>query len=405
MYMGASPRLLWPSNSNEAHLELELVRAGDGDSWPGSLGSPPRNSRSGSIEDSMVALELPPPVPMEIANSTPPAGLDLRGESGRGMILFGRVFPLLDWLENLGENTSEACRAVRYGTGLKVPGMWNFSGGSLSLTEGSRLMAVMNITPDSFYAGSRYEESDEVEEALECAVQEGADILDIGGESTRPGAQPLPETEEIERVLPVIEKAVSRTDLPISVDTRRAGVARAALEAGAAIVNDISGGTDDPELLPLVAEKEAGLVIMHRQGMSATMQEDPRYENLMGEIYGFLAGRVADAEALGISSDRIVIDPGLGFGKRRQHNFEIYRRVTEFHSMGYPLIAGPSRKRHTSGSSDRPAGERLMGTAAACAILAYQGVQILRIHDVGEIRRALDTVDEIRGAVIEDRVS
>jgi len=198
---------------------------------------------------------------------------------------------------------------------------------------------------------------------------------------------------------------VAETGLPVSVDTTKAEVAEAALDAGAVVVNDISAGTSDPEMFPLVAERGAGLVIMHRLGLSAAMQENPQYDDLIGEIHAFLAARAREAVEAGIECDRIVLDPGLGFGKRRQHNFEIYRRVAEFHSLGYPLLAGPSRKRHTSGPSDRPAEERLMATAGACAILAYSGVQLLRVHDTGEMRHALDTVDEIRGAIVEDRVS
>ena len=187
--------------------------------------------------------------------------------------------------------------------------------------------------------------------------------------------------------------------------TTSAEVAAAALEAGAVIVNDISAGLDDPALFDLAAERKAGLVLMHRQGLSATMQEDPRYDDLMGEIHAFLAIRAETALAAGIAPERIAIDPGLGFGKRRQHNFELYRRLAEFHSIGYPLLVGPSRKRHTSGPADRPAEERLMGTAAAAAILAWQGAHVVRVHDVAEMRLALDTLDEIRGAVGEDRVS
>jgi dihydropteroate synthase len=266
-------------------------------------------------------------------------------------------------------------------------------------------MAVINVTTDSFYGGSRVDDREKIEAALVQAAEDGADIIDIGGESSRPGSEPLPAAEELERVIPAVEMAMACTGIPVSVDTTKAEVARAALDAGAVVVNDVSAGTADPEMLPLVAGSGAGLVLMHRLGSSETMQDNPRYDDLVGEIYAFLASRVDEAVAAGIEPDRIVIDPGLGFGKRRQHNFELYRRITELHSLGYPLMVGPSRKRHTSGPVDRPAEERLMATVAACAILAYQGVQILRVHDVGEVRRALDTVDEIRGAIIEDRGS
>jgi dihydropteroate synthase len=158
-------------------------------------------------------------------------------------------------------------------------------------------------------------------------------------------------------------------------------------------------------MFPLAARTGAGLVLMHRKGDPATMQEDPHYEDLMGDIASFLAGRAGAAVESGVAPEAVVLDPGLGFGKRRQHNFEIYRRMAELHALGYPLLAGPSRKRHTSGPPDRPPEDRLPGTLAACTLLAHQGVQLLRVHDVEDVRRALETADEIRGAIQEDRVS
>jgi dihydropteroate synthase len=321
------------------------------------------------------------------------------------MIACGRTDRLLSWLSEAGSGASEALGALRRGVGIEAPEVWRYRGGEISLSGGTRLMAVINTTPDSFWSGSRSETIPEISEALDRAVEGGADLIDIGGESTRPGAEPVPVQEEIDRVTGAISEAASRTGLPVSIDTTSSEVASAALEAGAVIINDISAGLDDPAIISLAAARGAGLVLMHRQGISATMQEDPRYEDLMGEIHAFLAVRVEAALEAGVAPDRIAIDPGLGFGKRRQHNFEIYRRMAEFHSIGYPLVVGPSRKRHTSGPSDRPAGERLMGTAAACAVLAWQGAQIVRVHDVAEMRRALDTLDEIRGAVVEDRAS
>jgi len=182
-------------------------------------------------------------------------------------------------------------------------------------------------------------------------------------------------------------------------------VARAALEAGAAVINDISGGTDADGMLALAAGYGAGLVLMHRRGESATMQADPRYDDLMGEIAFFLAGQARRAREAGVAREKIAIDPGLGFGKRRAHNFELYRRMAELHSFGYPLLVGPSRKRHLSGPADRGPEDRLPGTLAACALLAREGVQVIRVHDVRAARLALDTADEMRRALIEDRIS
>jgi len=321
------------------------------------------------------------------------------------MIACGRIDRLLDWLGEIGTEGEEILLALRRGVGIEGPDCWRFAGGEIFLGEGTRLMAVINVTPDSFWAGSRSETADEIGRALDRAAGEGADLIDIGGESTRPGAAQVSAGEEIERVAGAIEEAVRRTGLPVSIDTASAEVAEAALDVGAVIVNDISAGLEDPAIFSLTAAREAGLVLMHRQGASATMQDDPHYDDLMGEIHTFLADRAGAAVTAGVAPDRIAIDPGLGFGKRRLHNFEIYRRMAEFHSFGYPLLAGPSRKRHTSGPMDRPPEERLMGTASACTVLAWQGAQIIRVHDVAEMKHALDTLDEIRGAVVEDRVS
>ncbi|MFC1595342.1 dihydropteroate synthase [Gemmatimonadota bacterium] len=399
----ARPRLLWPSSDIEARLELERVGAASG--WNGPPGPPPRSGRPNEAQEGVVSLFLPESLAADLRASLPLSGMDAVGEPGRGMIVTGRTDRLITWLENTGNNFSEAVRALRFGTGLEVPESWRFGERSLSMSGGTRLMAIINTTPDSFHAGSRAETPDEIKIALDRAVEGGADLIDIGGESTRPGAEPLTVETEIDRVAGAIEEAVARTSLPVSIDTTRSEVAAAALEAGAMIVNDISGGLDDLRMIPLVAGQKAGLVLMHRQGISASMQDDPRYDDLIGEIHTFLTARADSAAAGGVAPDRIAIDPGLGFGKRRQHNFEIYRRMAEFHSIGYPLLVGPSRKRHTSGPADRPAEDRLMGTAAAGAILAWHGAQIVRVHDVAEMRFALDTLDEIRGAVTEDRIS
>ncbi len=399
----ARPRLLWPSSDREARLELD--RVGSDREWCGPLGPPPRSGRPNEATGGIVALFLPESLAEGLRASLPRPGVGAIGDAGRGMIACGRTDRLITWLESTGSDAGEALRTLRYGVGLDIPEVWRFGERVLPLSGGTRLMAVINTTPDSFHAGSRAETPDEIKAALDQAVAGGADLIDIGGESTRPGAEPLTAEVEIERVTGAIEEAVKRTSLPVSIDSTRSEVAGAALEAGAVIVNDISGGLDDPLMIPLVAGQNAGLVLMHRHGLSASMQDDPRYDDLIGEIHAFLAARVDSAIEGGVAPDRIVIDPGLGFGKRRQHNFEIYRRMAEFHSIGYPLLVGPSRKRHTSGPADRPAEERLMGTASACAIVAWHGAQIIRVHDVAEMRLALDTLDEIRGAVTEDRVS
>jgi len=360
-----------------------------------------------------VALKVPPGFPAGVTDRFTSSPCRLLGTAGRGWILCGPLDTIHDRLaeavatgtpEGSDDPVAAALSALRFGAGLEVPPVWDMVGHPLDLTGRTLLMAVVNVTPDSFYAGSRQRGTEMLEHTLERAVEEGADLIDIGGESTRPGAEPLPVADELDRVMPAVERAVG-TGLPVSIDTRREKVARAALAAGASVVNDVSAGSDEPDLLTAAAEAGAGLVLMHRRGASTVMQDDPRYDDLMGEVTDFLAERVRAARSAGVAPGRIAVDPGLGFGKRRRHNFELYRRMAELHGLGYPLLVGPSRKRHTSGPADRPAEERLMGTAAACALLAWQGVQILRVHDVGEMRRVLETADEIRGAIVEDRVS
>lgn len=397
------PRLLWPSKPEEAELELE--RVGSSGPWTGPMGTPPRDGRPRHDTSAHIALRWPESIPDSAWSADAPPLLNRTGNRGTGMIVFGPASVVGEWLEGMGDSATEALNALRFGTGAELPDHWQAGSVHLPLHDCTRLIAIVNVTPDSFYEVSRTGDLQKVNEVVLKAADEGADIIDIGGESSRPGAEPLSVKVELERVIPAVELAVAGTGLPVSVDTTKAEVAGAALDAGAVVVNDISAGISDPDMFPLVAERGAGLVIMHRLGLSASMQKDPQYDDLIGEIHAFLDARARVAVEAGIERDRIAIDPGLGFGKRRRHNFEIYRRVAEFHSLGYPLLAGPSRKRHTSGPSDRPAEERLMATVSACAILAYSGVQLLRVHDAGEMRLALDTVDEIRGAIVEDRVS
>ncbi len=395
------PRLLWPSTPDEARQELE--RIGAPGPWSGPLGTPPHGTGASLSTRSPVTLRLTPPVPADLDRRPLPDGVERCGGEA-GIVLTGPLEVLLTWLDDAVDGGAAAA-AVRSGAGLVRPAGWRVRDREIGLGPRTLLMAAINTTPDSFWAGSRARDHEAVTRAVEEAVTGGADLLDIGGESTRPGAAPLDEAAERERVLPAVEIAVRSSTLPVSIDTRRAGVAAAALEAGAVIINDISGGTDDPAMLPLAVESGAGIVLMHRQGVSATMQEDPHYHDLMGEIASFLALRATAARGAGVAGEGIVIDPGLGFGKRRRHNFELYRRMAELHALGYPLLVGPSRKRHLSGPADRGAEDRLPGTLAACALLAREGVQILRVHDVRAVRLALDTADEIRGALIEDRVS
>jgi dihydropteroate synthase len=252
-----------------------------------------------------------------------------------------------------------------------------------------RLMGILNVTPDSFSDGGRYlAPSAALAQARRMAVA-GAEIIDIGGESTRPGATPVAEADEIARTAPVIE-ALREAGLPLSIDTRKAAVAAAALAAGAGIVNDVSGLRHDPALAGVVATSGAPVVLVHALGEPATMQADPRYNDVLLDVFDDLAERVAAATAAGIAPDRIVVDPGIGFGKTVAHNLALLRRLSLFHDLGLPLLLGASRKRFigsVGGAADPD--DRLPGSLAVALAGAEQGVQILRVHDVGETRQAL----------------
>lgn len=264
-----------------------------------------------------------------------------------------------------------------------------------------RIVGVINVTPDSFSDGGRFlAPGRAVEHALELEG-EGADILEVGGESTRPGADAVDEATELGRVLPVVEGLRARSHRPICVDTRKAAVAARALDAGAWIVNDVSAGRDDPAMLPLVAGRECGFVAMHMQGTPAGMQVAPSYEDPVADVTDFLRHRVAACLKAGIDARRIVLDPGIGFGKRPAHNLEILRRLGELRSLGLPLMLGVSRKSfigHVVGAEeaddfmgehrrDRP-DRRIGGTAAAVAACVFGGAELLRVHDVAIMREA-----------------
>jgi len=254
-----------------------------------------------------------------------------------------------------------------------------------------RIMGILNLTPDSFSDGGRLTDP-AMAVAAARAMAGPADILDIGGESTRPGAEPVPVAEEIARTAPVI-RAIRDAGIttPISIDTRNAATARAALAAGADMVNDVSALTHDPEMAALVAGAGVPVCLMHAQGDPRTMQADPRYGDVVAEVSDWLEARIAAATAAGIARERIVIDPGIGFGKTLDHNLTLLRWLSVFHDLGLPLLVGASRKRFigTISGVERPA-DRLAGSLAVALHAAGQGVQVLRVHDVAETRQALD---------------
>ena len=263
------------------------------------------------------------------------------------------------------------------------------------------LMGVVNVTPDSFSDGGLYfDAGPAVDRGLELAA-EGADILDVGGESTRPGSLPVPEDEERRRVIPVIGALRKRTEALLSVDTTKASVARAALDAGADIVNDTSAFRFDPAMAGEVARSGAAAVLMHMKGRPLTMQDAPRYDDLLGEVAGFLGDRLRLAEAAGIPRERVIVDPGIGFGKTFEDNLVLIRRQEAFHALGRPLLMGFSRKAFLGRILGLPPDRRLEGTIAAAVLSVERGAHILRVHDVGPVARAVRAAEAMLGAAAD----
>lgn len=251
------------------------------------------------------------------------------------------------------------------------------------------LMGVVNVTPDSFSDGGKYLQA---ERAIEHGLRlrdEGAGILDIGGESTRPGAAPVDAKEEIARVLPVL-RGLKDCGVPLSVDTRNALTMKAAIDAGVSIVNDVSSLEHDPESLPVIASSEVFICLMHMKGRPQTMQDDPQYEDVLREIYGYLEGRIAACLEAGIDRNRIMIDPGIGFGKTLEQNLIILKNIDFFNTLDVPLLLGVSRKRFIGAlCSGAGAEERMPGSIAACLSAYDKGVRLFRVHDVAETKQAL----------------
>jgi dihydropteroate synthase len=252
-----------------------------------------------------------------------------------------------------------------------------------------RIMGIVNVTPDSFSdAGRHFDTEAAIEHALSLEA-EGADILDIGGESTRPGAAGIDVAEECRRVLPVIARLVQEARVPLSIDTRNSEVMRRAAAAGVRLVNDVSALRHDARSLPTLAETGLPVVLMHAQGDPATMQDAPRYADVVLDVYDFFTERIAASEAAGIPRSRLILDPGIGFGKTLAHNLELLRALSLFHGLGCVLMLGASRKSFIGHLTGAPPPHRLPGSLAAALIGAAQGVQVLRVHDVAETRQAL----------------
>jgi len=257
--------------------------------------------------------------------------------------------------------------------------------GRLDFSGGSLIMGVLNVTPDSFSDGGDFFDAGRaVQHGLQM-VSEGAAIIDVGGESTRPGSEPVTPTEQVRRAVPAIEAIASRQEVAISIDTHDADVARAALEAGASIINDITA-LSDPRMGELAAERRVPVVLMHMQGTPATMQAEPRYEDVVAEVLQFLCDRAERAQSFGIGRERIFIDPGIGFGKTREHNLLLLKHIDRFVATGYRVLVGTSRKSFIGKITGRekPA-DRIFGTAATVALCVAAGVSLLRVHDVAQM--------------------
>jgi len=260
----------------------------------------------------------------------------------------------------------------------------------------TKLMGVVNVTPDSFSDGGLYLDPEAAIAHGRELARAGAEILDVGGESTRPGADPVDAEEELRRVVPVI-RGLADAGCVISVDTAKASVAAAALEAGATIVNDVTALRGDPEMAALCADRGATVVLMHMLGEPRTMQDDPRYDDVVAEVKAFLAERLAAAVAAGIAEQDVWLDPGIGFGKTAAHNMELLRRLGELRELGRPLVIGTSRKSFIGRVDGSGPGERLGGTIASSVLAAAEGAEVLRVHDVAEVGQALAVTAAILG--------
>jgi dihydropteroate synthase len=268
--------------------------------------------------------------------------------------------------------------------------------GDIDMSRRTALMGILNVTPDSFSDGGRYADP---KTAIAHGIQlarDGADIIDIGGESTRPGARPVSAEEEKERVLPVLRGLRREVSIPLSVDTYKAEVAQAALEEGADIVNDISALRFDAAMVSLVAREKVPVVLMHMQGTPQTMQQKPHYQDVLAEVRDFLTGRVRFALESGVDLDQIIVDPGIGFGKELEHNLELLRGLSTLVSLRRPLLVGPSRKAFIGKLLDLASDYRLEGSLAAAVAAVLGGANIIRMHDVKEARRAIAIADAIR---------
>ncbi|MGW8285533.1 MAG: dihydropteroate synthase [Candidatus Deferrimicrobiaceae bacterium] len=270
---------------------------------------------------------------------------------------------------------------------------------TLSLAGTPRIMGILNVTPDSFSDGGKYLSLERaVERGLEM-VKDGADIIDVGGESTRPGSTPVPADVEISRVVPVLRALAEQTETILSVDTTKAVVAREAIAAGACMINDTSALADDPEMAYLARESGCAVVLMHRLGTPETMQNSPSYRSLFDELLDALHERVTAVEGMGVPGDRILVDPGVGFGKRFEDNLALHRHMSDLRNLGKPILVGPSRKAFLGRITGREPGGRAFGTAAAVTMAVLGGANVVRVHDVGGAMDAVRVAHAVAGGI------
>lgn len=269
---------------------------------------------------------------------------------------------------------------------------------TLDFSQRAYIMGVLNLTPDSFFDGRMFPEPEAAVQHAFRMEAEGADIIDLGGESTRPGAQAVPLKEEFRRVLPVLKRLSGRLKVPISIDTYKSEVAERCIQYGAEMVNDISGLYFDPRMKEVVARYEVPVIVMHIKGTPRDMQKDPQYRDLIGEILSFFRESISRADAAGVPADKIIIDPGIGFGKSFAHNLDILKGLESFKVLGKPIMVGVSRKSFLGKILDLPVDERLEGSIAAALYAVLRGANIVRVHDVAATVRALRTVEAIQRA-------
>lgn len=339
-----------------------------------------------------MSIELKEETPENVARFLSYEGIDVVGARAIGSrarfaaALSNWPAPIDVWGREIG---------AALGLSVRPRGPVLCGGVELPLGRRTLVMGVLNVTPDSFYDGGRYTDPAAALEKAAAMVAEGADIIDIGGESTRPHAEPVPLDEEIRRVVPVISKIASKLKTPISIDTYKSEVAEAALKAGASIVNDISGLHFDPKMADVAARYGAVVIVMHIKGTPRTMQLAPEYADVVREVREYLEDGCALALKAGVPEDRIWIDPGIGFGKATEHNLTLLRELRSFRSMGYPILIGTSNKSVIGSVLHLPVSDRKEGTAATVAISIANGAEIVRVHDVLAMRRVCDMTDSI----------